>query len=128
MSPARDAPRLDGRLRLPHVACWWGNPDAALEDPLRRSPESCALVLWDEVPVGYLHWHALPQAAMDAAGLARLPGDFPDIDIMTGEPTALDRGVGCTALGLLLKRVTLDPAVSSADVGTSARPTSLGAS
>ncbi len=118
--PGPDAQRLQGWLRQPHVAPWWGDPRLALEDALRRSSDTCAIILADGVPVGYLCWQTLPPEDLAAAGLADLPDGLVDIDIVVGEPTAVGRGIGPRALALLLGRLRADPSVTVAGVGTSA--------
>lgn len=106
-------------LRRPHVSQWWGDPQLALESSLRHSPETCAVIVADGAPVGYLCWQTPPQDELETAGLADLPEDLVDIDVLLGEPAAIGRGVGPIALGLLLARLREDPSVSVAGVGTS---------
>jgi aminoglycoside 6'-N-acetyltransferase len=86
-----------------------------------RSPAGVgelAAVLTRE-PVGYLCWQTPPQSELATAGLADLPEDLVDIDVLIGEPEFLDRGVGPRSLGLLLDRLRTDPVVTVAGVGTS---------
>jgi ribosomal protein S18 acetylase RimI-like enzyme len=87
--PELHSQRLRDWLHRPHVARWWGDPQLALENSLRCSPES------------------------------DLPEDLVDIDVLIGEPEFLDRGVGPRSLGLLLDRLRTDPVVTVAGVGTS---------
>lgn len=111
--------RLRDWLYRPHVARWWGDPEEALESSLRRSPETSAVIVVDGVPVGYLCWQTLSRRELAAAGVADLPEDLVDIDVLIGEPEFVDRGVGPRSLGLLLARLRLDPLVTVAGVGAS---------
>lgn len=111
--------RLGDWLRQPHVARWWGDPQLAMESSPRRSPGTCAVIVADGVPVGYLSWQTPPRDELEAAGLVDLPEDLVDIDILIGEPEFIDRGVGPRSLCLLLARFRVDPLVSFAGVGTS---------
>lgn len=117
--PDRDAGRLQGWLRQPHVAPWWGNPLEVMDDALHRPPDTCHIVEADGDPVGYLCWQRPPREPLTAAGLADLPEGLVDIDILIGEPTATGRGIGPHALGLLLRRLRADPSATHAGVGTS---------
>ena len=91
----------------------------ALENSLQCSPENHAVIVADGTPVGYLCWQTPPQHELEAAGLADLPKDLVDIDVLIGEPEFIDRGVGPRSLGLLLARLRVDPFVTVAGVGTS---------
>ena len=113
------SPLLQGWLRRPHVAQWWGDPELAMEESSGHSPDSHAVVVADGVPVGYLCWQSPPRELLAAAGLADLPEDLVDIDILIGEPEVIGRGVGRRCLGLLLARLRADPSVSAAGLGTS---------
>ena len=117
--PKLDSQRLRDWLRRPHVSRWWGDPQLALEDSQRRSHETCAVIVADGAPVGYLCWQTPPQDELEVAGLADLPEGLVDIDVLIGEPEVIDRGVGSRSLGLFLDRLRADPFVSVAGVGTS---------
>ena len=106
-------------LLRPHVAQWWGDPQRALEIALKQPPESRAVIVADGVTVGYVSWQPLPDSEIEAAGLAGLPEDIVDIDILIGELDYVGRGVGPKALELLLNRLKADGAVSAAGMGTS---------
>lgn len=117
--PALDAHKLQEWLCQPHVAPWWGDPWLAVEDALRRPPDTCAIIVADDVEVGYLCWQQPRQEELSAAGLTDLPERLVDIDILIGEPAAIDQGVGPRALGLVLDRLRADPSVAFGGVGTS---------
>jgi len=117
--PELHSQRLRDWLHRPHVARWWGDPQLALENSLRCSPENHAVIVADEAPVGYLCWQIPPQSELEAAGLADLPEDLMDIDVLIGERGCIDRGVGPRSLSLLLARLRVDPLVTVAGVGTS---------
>ena len=118
--PKLHSQRLRDWLHRPHVARWWGDPQLAFEHSLRCSPENHAVIVADGSPVGYLCWQTPPRNELEAAGLADLPEDLVDIDVLIGEPAFIDRGIGPRSLGLLLARLRADPLVTVAGVGTSA--------
>ena len=117
--PELHSQRLRDRLHRPHVSRWWGDPKLALENSLRCSSETHAVIVADGVPVGYLCWQTPPRDELEAAGLTDLPADLVDIDVLIGEPEFIDHGVGPRSLGLLLARLRVDPFVTVAGVGTS---------
>jgi len=117
--PELHSQRLRDWLHRPHVARWWGDPQLALENSLRCSPENHAVIVADGAPVGYLCWQTPPQSELEAAGLTDLPEDLVDIDVLIGEPESIGRGVGPRSLGSLLARLRVDPVVTVAGVGTS---------
>ncbi len=117
--PELDSQRLRDWLRRPHVARWWGDHQQQFENPLWCSRETHAVIVADGVPVGYLCWQRPPQDELEAAGLAYLPENIVDIDILIGESNIVGQGVGPRALGVLLDRLRADPLVSSAGVATS---------
>ncbi len=117
--PEVDSRRLRDWLRRPHVARWWGDAEQQLENPIRSSRETQAVIVADGAPVGYLCWQRPFQGELEGAGLTDLPEDLVDIDIMIGESEVVGQGVGPRALGLLLDRLRADPTVSFAGVATS---------
>ena len=116
--PELHSQRLRDWLRRPHVARWWGDPQQELENSLRRSRETHAIIAADGAYVGYICWQRPPQDELEAAGLTDFPEDLVDIDIMIGEPEFLGHGVGPRALALVLAKLR-DEAVGSAGLGTS---------
>ena len=117
--PKLDSQRLRDWLRRAHVARWWGDPQQQLENLLRCSRETQAVIVADGAPVGYLCWQRPPQDELEAAGLTDLPEDLVDIDILIGESEVVGQGVGPRALGLLLDRLREDPLTSFAGLATS---------
>lgn len=113
-----DLPLLDRWLRSPHVVRWWGSPDAYRTALLQRSRTSHAMITAEGAPVGYLCWQRPSRPELEAAGLADLPEDLMDIDILIGEPEFLGRGIGPRALAALLARLR-DEGVCCAGLGTS---------
>lgn len=103
--PERDLSLISTWLSRPHVARWWGAPSQALSELRRHDAEESALILLDSEPVGYLCWQSPPRSDLNEAGLADLPDDLIDVDIMIGEPSALGRGVGPEALRQLFDRL-----------------------
>jgi aminoglycoside 6'-N-acetyltransferase len=64
-----------------------------------------AIIVVDAKPVGYLCWQSPSLSELQEAGLADLPGDLTDVDIMIGEPDAMGRGVGPEALRRLFEKL-----------------------
>lgn len=91
-----------------HVARWWGDADPVLAMVRERSPHSHALITVEGQPVGYICWQNLQPTELAAAGLAALPFDLIDVDILVGEPDIIGRGVGPQALRLLLNRLQVE--------------------
>lgn len=106
-------------LNRPHVARWWGDPLSALQSSLQYLARNRAIIVANEVPVGFLCWRTPTEDELKAAGLADAPNDLVDIDILVGEPELIGRGIGPASLCLLLARLRSDPLVSFAGVGTS---------
>lgn len=92
-------------LRRPHVARWWGDPKEAIAAVRKHPAPTSALILVDSTPIGYLCWQVPRQQELADAGLADLPANLVDIDIMIGEPAALGQGFGPAALSQLLSRL-----------------------
>ena len=113
-----DLPLLKRWLRSPHVVRWWGTSGLHLTALAQRSRDKHAVITADGRPVGYLCWQRPSPSELEAAGLADLPEDLVDIDILIGEPELLGRGIGPRALVLLLARLR-DEGVGFAGLGTS---------
>lgn len=96
--PDPDSALVAAWLARPHVARWWGDPKRALAGIGRHDPGQNAIITLDSRPVGYLCWQSPTRAGLDAAGLADLPADLVDVDLLIGEPDALGAGVGPQAL------------------------------
>lgn len=109
--PERDLALVSTWLAQPHVARWWGESGKASSELLAHPAEAVALINLDEQPVGLLCWQAPSPSELSQAGLADLPSDLIDVDIMIGEPTAQGRGVGPEALRLLFERLRAHGAV-----------------
>lgn len=118
--PEAHATILRDWLHRPHVARWWGDPQSTLKSALGWPVGDCALIQADGGPAGYMCWRIPPEDELEAAGLADLPRGIVDIDVLIGEPQLLGRGLGPTALGLLLARLRANPLVLVAGVGTAA--------
>lgn len=103
--PERDPSLISTWLERPHVARWWGESSEALLELRAHDAETVALIILDEKPVGLLCWQTPSPAELRQAGLADLPSDLIDVDIMIGEPSAQGRGVGPEALRLLFERL-----------------------
>jgi len=96
---------------------WWGTPTQHLAALAQRSADTHALITVDGKPVGYLCWQRLPPAELEAAGLTGLPEHLVDIDVLIGEPAYLGRGIGPSALALLLAKLRAE-GVEFAGLGT----------
>jgi RimJ/RimL family protein N-acetyltransferase len=121
--PRRDSEMLLRWLARSHVAKWWGDAARAMDHARQCSPESHALIVADGAPVGYLSWQEPPREELEAAGLADLPRDLVDIDILIGEAEMLGQGVGSRALEILLARLRSGQAAGFAGLGTAASNT-----
>jgi RimJ/RimL family protein N-acetyltransferase len=103
--PERDHSLVSAWLRRPHVSRWWGGPSQALAAVRTHPVEAEALILVDARPVGYLCWQMPTREELKAAGLADLPHDLVDVDIMISEPDAIGHSVGPEALRQLFARL-----------------------
>lgn len=103
--PKRDMSVIAKWLEHPQVARWWGAPESALSEIVNHPADAAALIVVDGDPVGYLCWQTPTRAEMEEAGLADLPEDLVDIDIMIGEPAMIGRGIGPESLRLLFIRL-----------------------
>lgn len=111
--------KLDYWLHQPHVTQWWGNPERVWKKILQHPPENTAVIVADDIPVGYLCWQKPTPEELKAAGLEDLPNDLVDIDIMIGDPDFIGYGIGPRALTCLLIRLQRDSSISSAGLATS---------
>ena len=103
--PERDTSLISTWLSRPHVARWWGEQSKALSELSTHTGETAALIIMEGQPVGFLCWQSPSPSELSEAGLADLPSDLIDVDIMIGEPNALGLGVGPEALLLLFERL-----------------------
>jgi len=101
-----DLPILEGWLERPHVARWWGDPKEAVSAILKHTVQSSAFIFNDNVPIGFICWQVPSPQELAEAGLADLPANIVDIDIMIGETGALGHGHGSEALSQLLARLS----------------------
>ncbi len=108
---------LRGWLRRPTVSRWWGDPADSFAAVTRQPASDQALISVAGLPVGYLLWRRLDPAEVAEAGLADLPSDHMDLDILIGEPEWMGRGVGPMALQMILARLGAE-GCSSVGVGT----------
>lgn len=106
--PADDGPLLKDWLQRPHVHKWWSMQQH--EDLVRRLADSHAIILAENIPVGYVCWEVPPRHELEAAGLVDLPDGLFDLDILIGEPDYLGRGIGPMALLLLCEWLRQDGA------------------
>ena len=113
-----DLPLLRRWLQSPHVSRWWGPQDLQVAMLAQRSRATDAIITADDEPVGYLCWQTPSPSERESAGLTALPANLVDIDILIGEPEFLGRGVGPSALVLLLAKLRRDGA-GVAGLGTS---------
>jgi len=104
----RDLPLLSKWLSRAHVARWWGKPAHVLSEFAVRDRDTAALIMLADQPVGILCWQTPSRSELEAAGLADLPGDLIDVDILIGERHALGRGVGPAALHQLFERLSIE--------------------
>lgn len=116
----RDLALVSAWLRRPHVIRWWGDPQkqlpAVLERPIGGGD---ALILADDVPVGYVRWQQTPRAELEAAGLHEIPEGSVDIDIAIGEADYISSGVGSRAIELVIRRLGSEGSVPLVMMATS---------
>lgn len=118
--PDSDRGLLERWVRAPHVARWWGDPGAVLQEALDvRSAATQAIIEGDGVRVGYIQWQVAPRHELDAAGLSEVADGTVDIDILIGEPDYLGRGVAPRALRLVTDRLRMNPGVPLVMLATS---------
>jgi RimJ/RimL family protein N-acetyltransferase/catechol 2,3-dioxygenase-like lactoylglutathione lyase family enzyme len=115
--PERDLEVVSAWVERPDVRRWWGDPGVALAELSDREPGTAAIVAWDGRPVGVLCWQTPTRAELEDAGLADLPVDLVDVDVLVGEPAARGRGVAAEALRLLCARLQ-DDGVRQVGLGT----------
>jgi histidine triad (HIT) family protein len=100
-----DLARVAAWLEEPDARRWWGDPIAALADLVEREPGTAAVVAWDGRPVGVLCWQVPTREELEDAGLADLPRDLVDVDVLIGETDARGHGVAPEALRQLCARL-----------------------
>lgn len=103
--PERDLPLISTWLDRPHITRWWGESGEALSELRAHHAETVAVIGLDGRPVGLLCWQTPSPSELSQAGLADLPSDLIDIDIMIGEADVQGQGVGPEALRLLFERL-----------------------
>ena len=93
-------------LMEPHVKRWYPTPDSNLEWA-SCPPENGmqALIEVKNKPVGYIRWQLVSRAALDSVGLARVPSNSADVDILIGDKFYTSLGTGPIALSLLASRL-----------------------
>jgi RimJ/RimL family protein N-acetyltransferase len=101
----RDVPLVAVWLEEPEARRWWGDPDVALAELVEREPGTAAVVAWDGRPVGVLCWQVPTREELEDAGLADLPRDLVDVDVLIGETDARGHGVAPEALRQLCARL-----------------------
>jgi RimJ/RimL family protein N-acetyltransferase/predicted enzyme related to lactoylglutathione lyase len=101
----RDLARVAAWLEEPDARRWWGDPIVALTDLVEREPGTAAVVAWDGRPVGVLCWQVPTREELEDAGLADLPRDLVDVDVLIGETDARGHGVAPEALRQLCARL-----------------------
>lgn len=108
-----DLPHIERWLRADHVRSAWGDPDAN-NKLVRDAPAKGnwrAIIEADGRAVGLVLWQHPTRRELDMAGLFDIPEMAIDIDIMIGEQTAVGRGIGPAAIGLVAEAVLSNPAV-----------------
>jgi len=103
--PGRDLATVSAWAERPDVRRWWGVPGVALADLVDRPPGTAAMVAWGGRPVGVLCWQTPSRAELEEAGLADLPANLVDVDVLIGDPEARGHGVAAAALRQLCARL-----------------------
>ena len=117
----RDTDLMSTWTSAPHVSRWWGNPSKALSELLERpNGGGDAIIIADDVPVGYIRWQKPSRSELDAAGLHEILEETTlDIDIAIGEPDYIGRGIGSRAIELLVKDLAADSSLRMIILATS---------
>ena len=108
-----DLPLIEQWLQTDHVRSTWGDPATNFR-VLRTPPASGnrrAIIEAEGRAVGLVLWQHPTRQELDVAGLADIPSSVIDIDIMIGEPAAVGRGSGPSAIRLVVDAALSDPAV-----------------
>lgn len=95
-------------LQQPHVRRGWGDPAQNLAEVLalrEHTHAGQALIVVNDLAVGYLHWQPLTANELAEVGIPVEDDRTTDIDIFIGEAAYLGHGVGPAALHLLLRRL-----------------------
>lgn len=100
-----DVARVAAWLEEPDARRWWGDPVAAIGEILDRDPGTAAVIAWGGRPVGVLCWQVPTRDELADAGLADLPADMVDVDVLVGETDARGHGVAPEALRQLCERL-----------------------
>jgi len=100
-------------LHADHVRSTWGDPDAHLRLLGTPPADGCwrAIIEADGREVGLVLWQHPTRQELDVAGLTDIPQSAIDIDIIIGEADAVGRGVGSSAIRLVVDAAFSDPAV-----------------
>jgi aminoglycoside 6'-N-acetyltransferase len=95
-----------------HVAMWWGDAEDLYPDlEASIATEGHAIIEVSGRKVGLVIWGHPSREELDDAGLADIPIEAIDVDLMIGEPDVLGKGIGREALRLAVERALSDPAV-----------------
>lgn len=118
---ADDLPRMHAWLNTEHVARWWRDAPASLEETVRTfgpllhgaTNTTAFIAEYDGQPVGYLQRY-FPHLEIDHWGRQELPPGIAGIDLFIGEPELVGRGFGPVMVRAFLRRVVFaDPTVPS---------------
>lgn len=105
LDPEHDVARIAAWLEEPDARRWWGDPVTALTEIVDHDPGTVAVVVWEGRPVGVLCWQVPTREELEDAGLADLPRDLVDVDVLIGETDARGRGIAPEALRQLCARL-----------------------
>lgn len=116
----KDQALLKTWLERPHIRRWWGDPDEQLAQ-IMSPPVGChqALIIADDVPVGYIQWEQVLREELDTAGLTDIPEGALDVDIAIGEQDYIGQGIGSRAIGLVIDSVSHDQSIPMIIMATS---------
>lgn len=116
----RDQPLLEAWLAREHVRTWWGDPQKVLSE-LAHWKGDQAMIESGGRKVGYTCWGHPTREELDEAGLSEISTDVIDIDILIGEEDAVGKGIGPSALMILIENIfDEDASIPAIMAGTSA--------
>jgi aminoglycoside 6'-N-acetyltransferase len=119
--PERDFDLVSNWVRRPHVSRWWGDSVKALDEIIERPDVGGdAIIIADEVPVGYIRWQKPSRSELDEAGLLDVDEETTmDIDVAIGEPEFIGLGIGSRAVELVVEQLVADSSLSMIMIVTS---------
>ncbi|MEA5532542.1 GNAT family N-acetyltransferase [Crocosphaera sp. XPORK-15E] len=106
--PEKHREILEKWLYRTHVYQWWIHPENNLQQALNLSSDNHAIIVADDVSVGYIRWQKVNQEELNLVGIKTIPDGSVDIDIFIGEVDYLGCGIGPIVLKILVDKLLKD--------------------